>query len=69
MLTFSYPLRTGEQGVQGERGKKGNRENSVKKGTQDTGEQVEQQHMYAQSMKRQRANRPETFFGKLKQTS
>ena len=32
MLTFSYPLRTGEQGLQGELGKKRNRENSEKKG-------------------------------------
>ena len=58
----------------------GNRENSEKKGTEDTGEQREQgnkrtggtgekQHMYAQFMERQTANRPETFFGKLKQTS
>ena len=37
MLTFSYPLRTGEQGVQGELGKKRNRENSEKKGNRETG--------------------------------
>ena len=75
MLNFSYPKRTGEQGVQGEQGNKGNRENSEKKGTEDAGKQGEQgnkrsrgtgekQHMYAQFMERQRANRPETFFGK-----
>ena len=77
MLTFSYPNRTGEQWVPGEQGYKGNRKNNEKKGTEDTGEQGEQgnrgtgekQHMYAQFMERQRANRPETFFRKLKQTS
>ena len=80
MLTFSYPKRTGEQWVQGEQGYKGNRKSSEKKGTEDTGEQGEQgnkrtrgtgekQHMYAKFMERQRANRPETFFRKLKQTS
>ena len=42
MLNFSYPKRTGEQGVQGEQGNKGNRENSEKKGTEDAGEQEEQ---------------------------
>ena len=42
MLNFSYPKRTGEQGVQGEQGNKGNRENSEKKGTEDAGKQGEQ---------------------------
>ena len=44
MLTFSYPLRTGEQGVQGELGKKRNRENSEKNGTEDKGEQGEKRN-------------------------
>ena len=49
-------------------------ENSEKKGTgkqgnKRTGGTGEKQHMYAQFMERQTANRPETFFGKLKQTS
>ena len=65
---------TGVQGEQKEQRKKGNRGH---RGTRGTGKQGnkrtrgtgEKQHMYAQFMERQTANRPETFFGKLKQTS
>ena len=65
---------TGEQGEQREQRKKGNRghrgtKGTGKQGNKRTGGTGEKQHMYAQFMERQTANRPETFFGKLKQTS
>ena len=65
---------TGEQGKQREQRKKGNRGRRETRGTGKQGNKRsrgtgEKQHMYAQFMERQRANRPETFFRKLKQTS
>ena len=74
MLTFSYPKRTGEQWVTERTAKKRNRghrgtKGTGKQGNKRTGGTGEKQHMYAQFMERQTANRPETFFGKLKQTS
>ena len=44
MLTFSYPLRTGEQGLQGNWGRRGTGRTAKKKGTEDTGEQGEKRN-------------------------